>query len=189
MSRIILHTLQHHVCNSMGRATAKNIPVRIPNVSAYSKFLLCCLGTIRCPAEGFAIFTLCTCSSWAHRGCCDCSSKLLGISSEVSKHISLLLFRSPRGDCAHPWTLTLCTWHLWFGLAPMKLIWAAWKGGGSLFLSCTRETAAAFSPWQKKLSQDRGRPVLLPPNFSPPKSFNLSRLPLCKPPAHVCWWT
>lgn len=65
----------------------------------------------------------------------------------------------------------------------MKLISAARKGGGSLFLSCTRETAAAFSPWQKKLSQDRGRPVLLPPNFFLPKEFQPFKTPPVQTPS------
>lgn len=56
------------------------------------------------------------------------------------------------------------TWHLGFAMAPVKLIQAARKGGGNLFLGSTRKTAAALSQWQKN-SQEKGRAVLLPQNF------------------------
>lgn len=135
-----------------GESTAKNIPVRIPNVSVYTRI------SARL--------------SWDHPRTDTSTAQLKGLYLQVlNSQLQLQtpghflwgvkthlppVFRSPRGDCAHPWSLTLCTWHLGFGLAPMKLIWAARKGGGSLFLSCARQTAAAFSPWQKSSHRTEG---------------------------------
>lgn len=52
--------------------------------------------------------------------------------------------------------LTHYTWHLGFVMAPMKAIRAARKGGGSLFLDCTKKTAAMFSQWQKSCPRTEG---------------------------------
>lgn len=55
----------------------------------------------------------------------------------------------------------------------MKLIRAARKGGGSLFLSCTRQTAAAFSPWQKSSHRTEGGLS----KFLPSKGFQPFKTP------------
>lgn len=52
-------------------------------------------------------------------------------------------------------TLPHCASHLVFAIAPMKPIRAARKGGGSLFLDCTRKTAAVFSQHRRALTGQR----------------------------------
>lgn len=103
------HLQQRDVFNWMGRATAKKVPVTIPNTSVCT--IISALPYWDHPWTGMFILPSCsicpvsfaTCSSRTPRGCTDFSPKLLEISSEVLRHSSLLPFRPHEGDCVCPW--------------------------------------------------------------------------------------
>lgn len=127
----------------------KMVPAWIPSTTVFASRFLIILGpllNIAQPWDSIIIYRL---RFLNPQGCHDFGIKLFDVSCWHSK---LMPLRQHKGDLE---SLVHHSVHLGFVMAPMKLIGAARKGGGGLFLACTRKTAAAFSRCRRCLTRQR----------------------------------
>lgn len=185
---------QHDAFNSVGRAAAKKVPVGIANGSVCTVISALLFwdhpqtGAFILPSYAACSVSFAACSSWAPRGCYDFNPKLWDSLQGVEAQLPSAPQTAWRGLRPHlrllPVTLDILGlwWHPW------KRYEQLGKEEGVYFWIAPRKQLQHFLSGRRVLPGKRDA-CLIASKFSPLKSFNLSRLPLCKPPAHVRGWT
>lgn len=172
----------------------KKVPVRIANGSVCTVISALLfwdhpqIGMFILPSYSVCSVSFAACSSWTPRGCYDFNPKLFEISFRVLRHSSLLPHRLHEGDWAHTWGSYSLHLTSWVCDGTHESNTSSWERRREFIFGLHQENSCNVLSGRRAVPGQR-EACLIASKFSPLKSFNLSRLPLCKPPAHVHGWT